>query len=611
MTFTVNFKPVRPGLRLMLMLLIGSGLVAAVVKNEGQLDLGEYLRQAETALKEDRLEEAYQECQNAISLNPRSAQALYLLGKIHDGRGDQQKAKQALFEALKLSPTHIPSHNYLGNIFLRTNEWAEATKEFQASVRLGDTSGTARYGLGLVLIGQSKYAQALPHLLAAVAASPRDTERLFTLTATQLQLKQVGRAQRSLAEIEKLSSANPWVLFRLGTLLLEHHLPKQAETEFERSASLLEAPRGAPIKDLKLAEVYLQIAQLRFNRFDYLGVLRYLDMVQPQSVDTDLQAAALDLRGAALLALGNVREARAKYRQAVQLDCSEPNYLAHLAWAELLAGENRAAVASAEVGKGKWPQAEEVQRVAGLIEREKDPERAGVPFTEDWHLKGEGVVCCPCAVPCPCRSNAPPTHGHCEPAGAIRVTQGHYGNTPLDGLLFATVTGSMGPATVPTVLYVDQSATVAQFVALERVLQTFKPMQPLASLKVKRVKMTFPNSPDEIAYELRIPGLLHLAIRRQLDEHGQPLFPTAALDYFSNTIEYARNVIYKASDEESSLKWDFSGRQANFRKIDLDSGDYRGGTMLVQYADGSGFFTERQLQLIKKFNLPMLRDYPK
>src|SRR6516165_10725373 len=33
---------------------------------------------------------------------------------------------------------------------------------------------------------------------------------------------------------------------------------------------------------------------------------------------------------------------------------------------------------------------------------------------KDWHLKGEGVVCCPCAVPCPCRTNGRPTYGHCE-----------------------------------------------------------------------------------------------------------------------------------------------------------------------------------------------------
>jgi hypothetical protein len=87
--------------------------------------------------------------------------------------------------------------------------------------------------------------------------------------------------------------------------------------------------------------------------------------------------------------------------------------------------------------------------------------------------------------------------------------------------------------------------------------------------------------------------------------------PTAALDYFSNTLEYARNSTYKAWGPDGSLRWDYSGRQANYRRIDLDSRDYEERKMLIQFADGSGFFNDKQQELIKSLKLPTLRNYPK
>ncbi len=249
----------------------------------------------------------------------------------------------------------------------------------------------------------------------------------------------MAKARRNLIQVERLSAGDPWVLFRVGKLRLENHLSKEAEADFERAAALLATGKGAASPDLKLSDIYLQIAQLRFNRLDYLGARRYLDKVEPGSVEPDIHAAALDLEGAACLALGNPQEALEKHRQAVQIDPSQPEYWAHLIWAELLDGETEAAKTSAEIAKIKWPQAPAVQEMMPLVERESAPERAQVPVSKDWHLKGEGIVCCPCAVPCPCRSNARPTHGHCESTGVIRIAEGNYGKVPLDGLIFTVV----------------------------------------------------------------------------------------------------------------------------------------------------------------------------
>ncbi len=572
----------------------------------------EILHQAETAFEAGRLEEALQKCQEAIQLDHTSAHAYYLLGVIQAERGAEEEAKQALIQSVKLDPSRLASHVYLARFYLAAKEWRAAEREFQAGIKLGDSSGTARYGLALALLAEARPSEALPHLLAAVEADSKDPERLITLMGAELQLKQADQARKHLRQFEKLSPRDPWLYYRVGKLLLERGMSKEAEVEIDRAAANLAEARGSlPPPDLKLPDFYLDVAQVRFNQYDYFEAIEYLNKIAPGSIAPNLQATALHLEGAVSLALGKFPEARDKLREATQRDPSKPDVYVRWIWAEQQAGDTQAARAAAGVARSKWPEDPKVQQMVALVTRESAPERARVPFGKQWQLKGKGLVCCPCAVPCPCRSNAPPTYGHCENTGVFRVTQGHYGSIPLDGFIFAMISGCMGPESIPSTLYVNSPATDEQIVALERLIQSFNPLRPFLFLNVKRAEISVINSEEEESYEVKIPAVLQIKIRRQLDGKGAPLFPTAALDYFSDTIEYARNLIYKAWDEGGSLRWDYSGRQANFRMIDLDSGEYKNRRMLIQFADFSGFFNKKQLELIKNLKLPTLPRYPR
>jgi len=274
---------------------------------------------------------------------------------------------------------------------------------------------------------------------------------------------------------------------------------------------------------------------------------------------------------------------------------SLPDSFVHLAWAETLAGNAAAAKAILSAARNKWPTALDIQKMLAIAERESGPLRASVPFSDDWHLRGKGIVCCPCATPCPCRSNGPPTHGHCENTGVFHIATGHYGKVRLDNLTFAAAGCTMGPQNLPSALYVQAATAEEQIVAIEKLYQRFIPIRPMVFSSVQRVELTL-HSANEL-YEAIIPGVLQMKVRRNL------LFPTAAQDYFANSIEYARNLLYRMTDPQTGLKWDYSGRQANFRNYDIDASDYRNGKMLIQFADGSGRFNEKQLAVIKALNL--------
>jgi Flp pilus assembly protein TadD len=569
------------------------------------------LHQAEQAFQDGKLDEALGKCRQAIELNPKSAHAYYLLGGIQAERGAQREAREALRQSLNLDPSRVAAHISLARLYFQSKDFAAAAQQFDAAVRLGDSSGVARYGLGLVMLAQSRYAVALPHLESAVEASPKDLERRLTLMVAELELKQADKARENLARMEKLSKGDPWLSYRLGKLLREHGMNREADAEFARAAeNLAKTADSAPPFDVNLADFYLQIAQAQFKQRDYLAVLATLAKLPEKSVETRLQAATQYLRGASLLALGKVQDAREDLRRAAQGDEAEPEYVVRLIWADLLAGDRQEAENQASLARGKWPDLPLVQHILPLVAREGAPERARIPYAQHWHVKGEGLVCCPCKVPCPCRSNAPPSHNHCENVGVFRVLRGQYGQIPLDGFVFALISNDMGREDIPATLYVSETATDSQVIALERLAQSFNLLRPSIFLNVKRVPIVFSN-PEAAVYLANVPRLLDIRIRRRLDAQGKPLMATAALDYFSNHIEYAQNLVYKVWDQGGTLEWDYSGRQANYRDFDIDSAAYLNRTMLIQFADFTGFFNRQQWELIKAQKLPLLPSYPR
>lgn len=453
----------------------------------------------------------------------------------------------------------------------------------------------------LLLVWQSQ-------LWSEARAIQDGSERLFTLLRAELKQGKREGARRDLHQLEELSAPHPALLYRLGKLLEEYRRLDEAEKEFEGAAAILASEHTPTLGELSLAHVYLQIAQLRFDRNDYWGAVEYFGKVG--EIEPRLRAGALNLEGGALMGVGNLAEARAGLRQATRLDSSKAEYFAHLAWADLLAGDVDAASATVESAKTRWPQAAAVLQMATLVERERNPVRSHLPFSKAWHLKGSGFICCPCKVPCPCRSNGSSTYGHCEYAGAFLIVRGHYAQVSLDGLAFAIAGSDMGCRSAAPALYVGRAVTDDQLVALERIFQSFNPPQPYVFLRVQRGELTLASSLREETYEATLPGVLHLKIERQLDDRGEAKQRTAALDFLANTIEYVRNLVDKVSDDQAGFDWDYSGQQANFRIFDLDSGDYLSGRMLVQFADRTGFFNATQLRLIRELRLPVLSSYP-
>src|SRR6187397_2015561 len=90
-----------------------------------------------------------------------------------------------------------------------------------------------------------------------------------------------------------------------------------------------------------------------------------------------------------------------------------------------------------------------------------------------WRIVGEETGTCNCAWGCPCQFNALPTHRRCEALVAVRIRERHYGNTTLDGLVFAAAywwPGAVHEGNGIVQHVIDDRATEDQRAALLRIL---------------------------------------------------------------------------------------------------------------------------------------------
>ena len=221
----------------------------------------------------------------------------------------------------------------------------------------------------------------------------------------------------------------------------------------------------------------------------------------------------------------------------------------------------------------------------------------------DWHLKGEGVVCCPCTVPCPCRTNGSPTYGHCEATLYLHIGTGHHGNVKLDGFDVVNTSGSCAMSYQHlAALYFDASATPEQQAAFMKLLASFFQDGTAQFPYVRRVPI-HAEATDEHVMHVSIPNILDMAVDRNWGQPEPPFPFFAATDLFSNTLQYVHNLRYRMHDNNAKLDFDYSNRQANYRIVDLGRQQYVSKSMMIQYSDGKGWFNENQLRLVREQQL--------
>ena len=230
--------------------------------------------------------------------------------------------------------------------------------------------------------------------------------------------------------------------------------------------------------------------------------------------------------------------------------------------------------------------------------------------TQKWKVRGEAIVTCPCKVPCPCRSNAPPSQSHCENLSYVRFVDGSYGRVKLDGLQYlwaADECSRPGRTPKPTTLYFPRDATAGQIGAIENIMTGGHCARGKAE-QMRLTKVELDAGANGSVYSVRAGSKARLDV--DIMPGPELMEPLPALDLWGNTVSYARNITARMDDPQAGLKWDFSGLQANYRTFDCDSEFAAKGQLLGLFRDDVGRFNDMHRSLIHELHLevPLSRD---
>jgi hypothetical protein len=91
----------------------------------------------------------------------------------------------------------------------------------------------------------------------------------------------------------------------------------------------------------------------------------------------------------------------------------------------------------------------------------------------DWYIEANSFGNCNCDYSCPCQFESLPTHGNCRGFEALEITEGHFGDTRLEGLRAAVLYAWPGPifeGNGALQAIIDERADGAQRAALKAVL---------------------------------------------------------------------------------------------------------------------------------------------
>ncbi len=227
---------------------------------------------------------------------------------------------------------------------------------------------------------------------------------------------------------------------------------------------------------------------------------------------------------------------------------------------------------------------------SGMFLRPPDPNASYGSFP-DWEIEGEAFTACPCDTPCPCRSNAPPSHPPCHATTAQRLERGRYGDVDLTGATWV----SLGPESW-TAVYFSQNMTAIQQKAVIDLYSSLAPGAPQVFRLLKATRVDF-----ESVGPLRravIPGVLEMESEAPLGPDGRLVGLIPAMDVWSNWLAYGKTKVYRYHDQALGESWDHRFRQSNHKRFRVSKADYENRLMLIQHGDGSGHWTEGQERIL-------------
>jgi len=204
--------------------------------------------------------QAASELAEAIKYAPNSYESRVALAALQLAQGLDNEAIEQAQIALRLNPRNVQPAMILGEAYLHKSDAAKAGQVFEAITKALPNQKVAHHRLGLIARFQKQDGEALAHFEQALKADPEFMDPLAQIIAIRLAQGKPAEALDRIKRHQELAPKNPLIYTLLGQFFTSTKEYDRAEVAFKQAIelndSLLEAYTG-------LAGLYVQT-----KRFD-------------------------------------------------------------------------------------------------------------------------------------------------------------------------------------------------------------------------------------------------------------------------------------------------------------------------------------------------------
>lgn len=303
-----------------------------------------------SALKDNRPEDALVEFTTAEREYPDNARVRNFRGILLAQLGKNAEAAAEYQEAIRLDPFLEDAYRNLGFLRWTERQFASAREALQQAVKLSPDDSFAHYYLGRVELDAQRYQQAFLELELSRQPLPADTGFLIQAATGYIALGRLENARRSLEQLTNLPLSDGQSL-QVASLLLSIHENDPAINIMEK----LHRRHGRP--QSTWAQFDLALAYLLAGKYDTAAekALVYLEGVRPAASQSPERPQAWSLIGIAYAHLNRGEQAVNALRQAAAFAPGEEEYLLNLSRELMELNRYPEAVAAVESGLAANP----------------------------------------------------------------------------------------------------------------------------------------------------------------------------------------------------------------------------------------------------------------
>lgn len=265
---------------------------------------------------QNRFDAAARHYRGALALDPKSAQAMHLLGTLELQQNRPTAARPWLEQALALSRDDMNIWYVYGLTLEDLGDEDGALAAFEQAARLGPDSIDAQTKLAELHQKRGRGDEAEQRYRRELAVNPRDSR---LLTALGSLLLNQGRAEEALPLFETAYAVqpDPELAGNLGVVLRRLGRPAEAEVRFR------EAVAGRPNNPLHLCNLATALID-QGNLNEAAGLLMATLQIDPNYADAHF-GLGLVMEGS-----GHPKEAAVSYFRALQIDPNNAEYYNNL-----------------------------------------------------------------------------------------------------------------------------------------------------------------------------------------------------------------------------------------------------------------------------------------